>query len=216
MPVEGVVHALRQLHVALVPGGIVVDTQPLSPRSPVDDDRGRLGRLDMRDWRKTSEIDLVSKVKTGFPAQAVEDVFSKVQLRAPQHIYAFIPKATYARKLKAKRLSRSESERLLSITKVFNEVLRLYGGDTGAAEQFLTRRHPMRFTQPSHNTSRAATGHREKQTHARMTSTRAAKWRRCGRSLPANPRADQPHECDSFVSLQPQQPLAHRCCGLRF
>jgi len=47
------VHALRQLHVALVPGGIVVDTQPLSPRSPVDDDRGRLGRLDMRDWRGT-------------------------------------------------------------------------------------------------------------------------------------------------------------------
>ena len=46
-------HALRQLHAALVPGGIVVDTQPLSPRSPVDDDRGRLGRLDMRDWRET-------------------------------------------------------------------------------------------------------------------------------------------------------------------
>lgn len=99
--------------------------------------------LGLRDWRKTNEIDLVSKVKTGFPTQAVEDVFSKVQLRAPQHIHAFIPKATYARKLKAKRLSRSESERLLSITKVFNEVLRLYGGDTGAAEQFLTRRHPM-------------------------------------------------------------------------
>ena len=46
-------HALRQLHAAFVPGGIVVDTQPLSPRSPVDDDRGRLGRLDMRGWRQT-------------------------------------------------------------------------------------------------------------------------------------------------------------------
>ena len=46
-------HALRQLRAALVPGGIVVDTQPLSPDSPVDDDHGRLGRLDMRDWRGT-------------------------------------------------------------------------------------------------------------------------------------------------------------------
>lgn len=99
--------------------------------------------LGLRDWRKTSEIDLVSKVKTGLPAQSVEGVFAKVQLRAPHHIHAFIPKATYARKLKANRLSRSESERLLSITKVFNEVLRLYGGDSDAAEHFLTRRHPM-------------------------------------------------------------------------
>jgi hypothetical protein len=53
VPVEGVVHALSQLHAALVPGGIVVDTQPLSPRSRVEDARGRLGRLDMRDWRET-------------------------------------------------------------------------------------------------------------------------------------------------------------------
>jgi hypothetical protein len=53
VPVEGVVHALRQLNAALVPGGIVVDTQPLSPRSRVEDARGPLGRLDMRDWRET-------------------------------------------------------------------------------------------------------------------------------------------------------------------
>ena len=46
-------HALRQLHAALVPGGIVVDTEPLSPRSRVEDTDGRLGRLDMRDWRQT-------------------------------------------------------------------------------------------------------------------------------------------------------------------
>ena len=46
-------HALRQLHAALVPGGIVVDTQPLSPDSPVEDAGRRLGRLDMREWRQT-------------------------------------------------------------------------------------------------------------------------------------------------------------------
>ena len=31
----------------------MVDTQPLSPRSRVEDAHGRLGRLDMRDWRQT-------------------------------------------------------------------------------------------------------------------------------------------------------------------
>ena len=46
-------NALRKLHTALVPGGIVVDTQPLSPRSRVEDAGGPLGRLDMRDWRQT-------------------------------------------------------------------------------------------------------------------------------------------------------------------
>jgi hypothetical protein len=66
VPVEGVVHALRQLHAALVPAGIVVDTQPLSPRSRVEDAGGRLGRLDMRDWRQT--IDAVD----ARVAQAIE------------------------------------------------------------------------------------------------------------------------------------------------
>jgi hypothetical protein len=53
VPVEGVVHALRNIHAALVPGGIVVDTQPLSPQPPVDAATIRLGTLDMREWRRT-------------------------------------------------------------------------------------------------------------------------------------------------------------------
>lgn len=46
-------HALRRVHAALMPGGIVVDTQPVSPDPPVDAANGRLGRLDMREWRAT-------------------------------------------------------------------------------------------------------------------------------------------------------------------
>jgi hypothetical protein len=49
--VEGVVHALRRIHAALVPGGIVVDTQPVSPEPPVDSADGRLGTIDLREWR---------------------------------------------------------------------------------------------------------------------------------------------------------------------
>jgi hypothetical protein len=47
------VNALRRIHAALVPGGIVVDTQPLSPRPLVQAGTHRLGTLDMREWRRT-------------------------------------------------------------------------------------------------------------------------------------------------------------------
>jgi hypothetical protein len=49
------VHALRNLYAALLPGGIVIDTQPLSPHPPVDAAGERLGTLDMREWRQTIE-----------------------------------------------------------------------------------------------------------------------------------------------------------------
>lgn len=45
--------ALRGIHAVLVPGGLVVDTQPLSPRPPVLAGDEHLGTLDMRAWRAT-------------------------------------------------------------------------------------------------------------------------------------------------------------------
>jgi hypothetical protein len=47
------VHALRNVHAALVPDAIVVDTQPVSARPPVASDGVALGALDMRKWLKT-------------------------------------------------------------------------------------------------------------------------------------------------------------------
>jgi hypothetical protein len=44
------VRALRNVHAALVPGGVVVDTQPVSARPPVESDAGALGTLDMTEW----------------------------------------------------------------------------------------------------------------------------------------------------------------------
>ena len=46
-------HALRNIHAALVPDGILVDTQPVSARPPVASDGGELGTLDMHDWLDT-------------------------------------------------------------------------------------------------------------------------------------------------------------------
>lgn len=45
--------ALRKLHEALLPGGWLVDTQPLSPRPEVFTAGERIGALDMRDWART-------------------------------------------------------------------------------------------------------------------------------------------------------------------
>jgi len=47
------VHALRNIHVALAPDGVLVDTQPVSARPPVASNGGELGTLDMRDWLDT-------------------------------------------------------------------------------------------------------------------------------------------------------------------
>ena len=46
-------NALRKIHTALVPGGVVIDTQPLSAGPPVEAAHGVLGTLDMRTWRRT-------------------------------------------------------------------------------------------------------------------------------------------------------------------
>ena len=48
-------NALRILHAALVPGGFVVDTQPVSTHPRVAADAGDLGTLDMREWGRTIE-----------------------------------------------------------------------------------------------------------------------------------------------------------------
>jgi hypothetical protein len=47
------VHALHNIHAALAPDAIIVDTQPVSARPPVATDGVSLGTLDMRDWLQT-------------------------------------------------------------------------------------------------------------------------------------------------------------------
>jgi hypothetical protein len=54
------VNALRRIHAALVPGGLVVDTQPVSARPSVEAGGVELGTLDMHEWRGT--IDAVDQL----------------------------------------------------------------------------------------------------------------------------------------------------------
>jgi hypothetical protein len=52
------VNALRNIHKALVTGGLLIDTQPVSPHPLVEADAARLGTLDMSEWAQTiDEID---------------------------------------------------------------------------------------------------------------------------------------------------------------
>ena len=46
-------HALRNIHTALVRDGLLVDTQPIGPRPRVSLDGHELGTLDMREWGET-------------------------------------------------------------------------------------------------------------------------------------------------------------------
>jgi hypothetical protein len=54
------VNALRRIHAVLVPGGLVIDTQPVSARPLVEADGIELGTLDMREWRRT--IDAIDRL----------------------------------------------------------------------------------------------------------------------------------------------------------
>jgi len=47
------VHALHNIHAALVPDAMLVDTQPVSVHPPVSADGVELGALDMREWLET-------------------------------------------------------------------------------------------------------------------------------------------------------------------
>jgi hypothetical protein len=62
-----VVDALTRLHAALVPGGVLVDTQPVSPRLPVALDGKPIGELEDDEWLEIvasvdAEIDKVLSV----------------------------------------------------------------------------------------------------------------------------------------------------------
>ena len=71
-------NALRTIHAALAPGGLLVDTQPVSGHPPVATDARELGTLDMRDWGRTiKEIDgrFEAALREGLFAQQAERSF---------------------------------------------------------------------------------------------------------------------------------------------
>jgi hypothetical protein len=72
------VNALRRIHAALVPGGLVVDTQPVSARPPVCRDGRRLGTLDMREWIGT--VDAVDALVAQTIDEGLYEIERELQL----------------------------------------------------------------------------------------------------------------------------------------
>ncbi len=117
----------------------VAETKPLSEAS-------RIARfMGLRSWVEMSDIALVERVETGLPISTAETIVRRVDPDGLYlHVHDIIPKATYyRRKEQGKPLTKDQSEKILALSRVFDEILRQYHGDTGTAAMFLVRAHPM-------------------------------------------------------------------------
>lgn len=96
-------------------------------------------------WRDVTDLTLVSSVTEGLPTLTAYTVVARID---PEERFLrvtdIIPKSTLHRREKDKKpLSKDDSEKILALSKVFSETLRIYNDDTAKAAQFLSRAHPM-------------------------------------------------------------------------
>jgi putative toxin-antitoxin system antitoxin component (TIGR02293 family) len=99
--------------------------------------------LGLRNWEKIGDVDLADRVSEGLPTRSVQDAFESVSLNNPRYMHLVIPKSSLAKKQSEKRLSKAQSERLVSVSRVFSEALRLYKADADKARRFLETPHPL-------------------------------------------------------------------------
>ena len=99
--------------------------------------------MDLPSWKTIDDLGLVASVKLGFPARTAKIVVQRID---PDERFVrvgdIIPKTTLHRR-KGQSLTKDESEKLLALSKVFSEVLRLYHSDMKSAANFLMQLHPM-------------------------------------------------------------------------
>jgi putative toxin-antitoxin system antitoxin component (TIGR02293 family) len=99
--------------------------------------------LGLANWRKIDDIALVDSVRKGFPAATARRVAERID---PEGRFVkatdIIPKSTLSRR-KDQNLSKDDSEKLLALSRVFSEALRIYKGDGDLVALFLSRPHPM-------------------------------------------------------------------------
>lgn len=95
--------------------------------------------------KRMSDLALVERVEKGFPPRTATIIAKRIDPSGRLfQVHHFIPKSTYHRRLKKMQvLTKEESEKILSLAKVFVQVLRQYHGDSKLAAHFLLREHPM-------------------------------------------------------------------------
>lgn len=83
-------------------------------------------------------IDLIPKIERGFAFSTLTNFVSASGLTIPYTANVIgIPERTLARRKKDNRLSPEESERLLRLSKLYDESLSLFDGDRAAAVNWL-------------------------------------------------------------------------------
>lgn len=83
-------------------------------------------------------VDLIPKIEKGFSFATLANFVAASGLSVPYTASIIgIPERTLARRKKENRLSPEESERLLRISKLFEDSLRLFEGDREAAVNWL-------------------------------------------------------------------------------
>lgn len=101
--------------------------------------------MGLRGWPKIDDVGLVERVATGLPISTAATIVRKLDPSgAYLHVYDLIPKATYYRRKEQKKpLTKSQSEMIFALSKVFSEVIRHYHNDSELAFLFLSRNHPI-------------------------------------------------------------------------
>lgn len=96
-------------------------------------------------WKDVDDLGLVERVSKGFPLSAATNIIQRIDPDGRfMRVTDIIPKSTFHRKERNKQpLSKDESEKVLALSKVFSEALRIYNGDRQKCAQFLAHPHPM-------------------------------------------------------------------------
>ena len=99
--------------------------------------------LGLPNWRKIDDIGLVDRVRKGFPTATARKVAERIDPHG-RFVKAtdIIPKSTLSRR-KDQHLSQDDSEKILALSRLFAEALRIYKGDGDLVALFLSRLHPM-------------------------------------------------------------------------
>jgi putative toxin-antitoxin system antitoxin component (TIGR02293 family) len=92
-----------------------------------------------------NDLKLVERVEKGFPSNTASKIVRRVDPSGEfLQVTHIIPKSTYHRRLKKMQpLTKDESEKILALAKVFEQVLKQYHGDSRLAAHFLLREHAM-------------------------------------------------------------------------
>ncbi|MGG5890531.1 antitoxin Xre/MbcA/ParS toxin-binding domain-containing protein [Falsiroseomonas sp. HC035] len=92
--------------------------------------------------RSADPLRFARQLQDGLPIRALLRLAEALAPGDMQTLYAFVPKATLARRQKTKRLSAEESAKLARVAGVYAVARDVWGSDDEARD-FLQRRHPL-------------------------------------------------------------------------